>query len=619
MQKEMNHSTTYTSLKIAAQYQHWKVFAELLNGPGPIVNLICAVYSKRKNALLFPGSNLKKALDMINTPNELSDLIRAYSPDPLHGDNYAGGVVCKLILERRLCNENEILICPIRKTGINPIIKTFSKELTNLTNGTSLQEVTLLWPDAFLELLESIFDSKEIFFIAFPLFPFGEGYEDIEHVALVYFNTNNENFEWLTLLKNIMLFSTLTNLSEQYCIQERRLFRLLNNENRPTLTKFNSPEESESLIAQGERQNDLQKIIKSKYLIFPKATINRTSTPSFYLMPKYDLPSFRRLLLNPNQLEKKDINSIVARLVDALGNEIYLPTKKSCAIDTSIESLQSRFDRSSKLVEILKKIENNEPIALPSRTLICTKREVHKYLLNIFAKNLSDQLVVRDDEFYDNGYLVRNLNLEELKKNLKNILSCPYQCELHGDLHFDNLLVDSYFPEEPFFVLVDSNPKNKIGDPAIDIGKLIFSCFLGYDFVDAGHFDLNIIPISESIPFPTIQIKIPYLDEVHRNIQVGAVAGGLISNELSLPEDTPLLYDEATNSLFDAIKNLSDRLEDETLTKRSFFYAAIFCLTLNPFHIISNSEGSLALYMRGYKLYEDLLYEHSSLYSKFNW
>lgn len=208
------------------------------------------------------------------------------------------------------------------------------------------------------------------------------------------------------------------------------------------------------------------------------------------------------------------------------------------------------------------------------------------------------------DELFSDPYEIdeKYLNIG-LSRRQNELLRVPTVCAIHGDLHFNNILVDAYFPEDPLFVLVDPRHNITTGDPAFDIAKLLLSCH-GYDFIDTRKFDLNIVP-NHRLPGPTIHMKIPDLDVVYPDIEPGAVASGLINKELTLPQATPNLFKAAVDAVSQGARSLEKELTDSGIWTRAGYYEAILCLTLSEVHIVENPKGALALTLRGLKMLYD--------------
>jgi hypothetical protein len=169
---------------------------------------------------------------------------------------------------------------------------------------------------------------------------------------------------------------------------------------------------------------------------------------------------------------------------------------------------------------------------------------------------------------------------------------------IHGDLHFDNILVDAYFPADPVFVLIDPRGTG-VGDPAYDIGKLLFSCEAGYDFVEMGHFDVDIRPLGGNEY--EVNVDLPTARLVYRGLDGGASGAGLVSLERSLPKATPALYEKGKEVIRAVAQRLgNDRFHDDKLLDRATFYMALFCLVTAPSHYLQNPDGALALLARGH-------------------
>jgi len=291
--------------------------------------------------------------------------------------------------------------------------------------------------------------------------------------------------------------------------------------------------------------------------------------------------------------------------------ELYLPTRKDADKEEnwSIDIATKRLQRRDRMLLLLKKINAEEPVQLPSRVVIPKKQEAHRLLTEILDRTLSHPVMVNDEAARSSNMIGADymIGADDIKVEnespgkLKEKLKVPSVCKIHGDLHFGNILVDAYFPEDPLFVLVDPRPDIRHGDPAFDVAKLLFSCHAAYDFIDTKNFDLNIV---ERAPpdYRLIHMKIPDLDSVHVDMPPGAVAFGLISKESTLPKATPSLFQAAEKGVLAGSEKLQEELNDSGIIDRARYLEAILCLTLGESHVVVNPKGALALTLRGLQM-----------------
>ncbi len=174
---------------------------------------------------------------------------------------------------------------------------------------------------------------------------------------------------------------------------------------------------------------------------------------------------------------------------------------------------------------------------------------------------------------------------------------------IHGDLHFDNILIDAYLPHDPIFVLIDPKGGGR-GDPAYDIGKLLFSCEAGYDFVYEQFVDVNIRPETDHSFF--VNVEIPADQIVHKIIRGGRSSAGLVSAGNALPRGTEEVYRSVGPVIRMTAHELAcTKLEDQDLLHRADFYKGLFCVLSAQGQYADNPKGALGLMLRGCRFLDE--------------
>lgn len=587
----------------------WDLFSNLINGVAPSTDILCAVYSGRRESLMFPGSNIKKARDALGSPSQLNRFLRQNSPNPRNGVLYAGESVIKLI------EQNPSMWVDY---GISATLESGNAQrvtLVNLAPGASIDsqdlQVKLNWPQEFRDLLYSTFEAQDVLFFAFPLVIQGHSaWYNTTDVAFVYLRNRKspdpDTISLICWLRDVIHFGVLTYASEQMAIRDARAARINAISSDYVLHKFGRQHKDDELINQAKRLNDLNDLCDSFHLHIPRTEPYNNHLPWHYRMPKYPLPSLRRLLLSNSQPTPSDARTIGRRLVDYLGTELYSKNRKDDVNDNFAPihiNMKGRLDRKSNdTIELLNSIKNGMPVVLPKGPTVVKYTNSHEVLMQITANTNENPCFLNDELFESPQWIFQNdFSNDELSEDDKRRLYTKYSVPTHGDLHFDNVLVDSYFPEEPFFVLVDPGGKDLFNDPALDMAKLLFSALAGYDFIDTGYFDLNIVPNMPDNPakFIHLHLRMPNYDEIHLDMAGGAVAAGLISKEWNLPRETSLVYKEIADGIVSGIRGLETTLEDPELSDRTLYCLAVTCLTLNPTHNIRNPDGTLGMMARG--------------------
>jgi hypothetical protein len=132
----------------------------------------------------------------------------------------------------------------------------------------------------------------------------------------------------------------------------------------------------------------------------------------------------------------------------------------------------------------------------------------------------------------------------------------------------------------------------------MDIAKLLFSCEVGYDYVDIGHCDIDIDGAGGSRY--EVDVMIPSSRTLYTPLGGGASAADVVSVEQSLSQHTRVLYRRAGQIIRDKANAYARaELKDETIVDRAEFYAAVFSLCLANSHYLEKPDGALALFIRG--------------------
>lgn len=182
---------------------------------------------------------------------------------------------------------------------------------------------------------------------------------------------------------------------------------------------------------------------------------------TYYYMPFYELPTFRALLFGGLQLSQAE--RVVDKVLTFLFNDLY-PTRTFNSVsdhfkETHISRVWQRLDEAAK---------------------------EHKY----FAELLSTPTLEINGKEFENlpGLLARC----ERDTKLCLRLSPPRLVFVHGDMHFDNMLID-LAPDGKVnhFILIDPRGFHHGQDVAYDLGKLWHSFHGCYDHIIYDQFQLR--------------------------------------------------------------------------------------------------------------------------------
>lgn len=192
---------------------------------------------------------------------------------------------------------------------------------------------------------------------------------------------------------------------------------------------------------------------------FPKIigfNINKEAT--YFEMPYYDLPTLRTLLLS-GTIDAQKALEILRKIFDFMFPHIY--SRDVCVAPENFV----RETHFKKTYERLQEIQFNAPIL--------------RHLVN------APSLIINGEKYMNVLNIVQILNQN---KDFIRWVSPQRVSMIHGDLHFDNMLIDL---EADNFILVDPRGYHT-SDIAYDLGKIWHSCHGLYDFIHTRRFNLKV-------------------------------------------------------------------------------------------------------------------------------
>lgn len=136
----------------------------------------------------------------------------------------------------------------------------------------------------------------------------------------------------------------------------------------------------------------------------------------------------------------------------------------------------------------------------------CEKSDVLKKLIN------ANRLIINGVE-YRNVKELYNIILKD-KEFLKRV-NPKELVMIHGDLHFQNILLSS--ETDTGFILVDPRGEHMGADLYYDIGKLLHSFHAKYDFIHSDQFKLK-IDVDKEIPVADFEFTNSYMVKVYDDI-----------------------------------------------------------------------------------------------------
>ena len=272
---------------------------------------------------------------------------------------------------------------------------------------------------------------------------------------------------------------------------------------------------------------------------FPQVSDYFVNTkPTFVEMTCYDLPSLRTLILE-GTLSPAQATSWICRVLSFLFDKVYPQDRRDAPPEYIREVHLGRIY--SRLVEMRHKHSLFRELIDPVELTINNVK--HQNILSLIERI--------------------NANSELLR-----YLSPTWVCRTHGDLHFDNILIDAGSEK---FILVD--PRGTLDyDPTYDIGKIWHSCNSFYDLLHSRNFSVDI-----------------------QNRQIDYV----ITNP-SMMET----YLEIRDAVLEWFQSTQFAKEEPNWKLQSQFSEAAHMCSVLPFHAVMDGKDELAiaLYSRGVEL-----------------
>lgn len=292
---------------------------------------------------------------------------------------------------------------------------------------------------------------------------------------------------------------------------------------------------------------------------FPKVLEQREIEDGGWLfeMPYYRLPSLRDLIFL-GRISVPEASRVMSEILDFNTRFLYSYKFEADGEEWLRERHYKRFFVRNK--------SQNYP-----RSPLSLAMQARELVVNGVALEPPARLVTK---IFEDKSLVRSLSPASLR-------------HIHGDLHFQNILLREWRGEHVDFLLVDPRGELRGGDPFYDFGKLLHSAEGLYDFYHTDRVEVelissenNRIEVRETLPFSSALTSFTALKE-------------------------PIM-----GSIQRVVEN--DRQMLGSWEAKVQFNQAMHFLTLSPFHTSNSWEDSKALgmFMKGAlllnRLYSDL-------------
>jgi|GEM_PF-3067469 len=286
---------------------------------------------------------------------------------------------------------------------------------------------------------------------------------------------------------------------------------------------------------------------------FPKI-VGYKITKSYAYMDTiyYNLPSLRRMLFD-GTINADNAMEVLLNLLEFMFKNVYSRVYGKGGLEwlykLHFERISNRWHTTMKRAPIFRKIVKAEKI------------------------------ILNDEKLINAPILIQHIKArpELLKELAPKIITM-----VHGDLHFQNILIKPDDDSKYNFILTDPRGELNGSDPIYDIGKLWHSFHGLYDFM---HEDLF-------------------------NLQLKLTGNNVIQAELKIIDMKSLYEYKKINEQFPKLLENFHPLNEmyDNWKMRTLFTEAIHFCTLMPFHLKSDGkeERAIAMYLTGVKILNDL-------------
>ena len=193
----------------------------------------------------------------------------------------------------------------------------------------------------------------------------------------------------------------------------------------------------------------------------------------------------------------------------------------------------------------------------------------------------SKYIIMNGKKFYNLPTLLKWI--ESDKDTLKK-LEPPFLCKVHGDLHFDNFLVDKRSNDDVRFKLLDPRGLDDKYNYSYDLGKFWHSFHSKYDIIHEGLFE----------------------------IKYGFKKNNFVADMKITDKGLLNTFRKINNKFEKIIKSTSLMKNDKHWVMRCLFSEVGHLCSLMPFHLKYDERERLAiaLYLTGIKLMNDFVLKY---------
>lgn len=320
-----------------------------------------------------------------------------------------------------------------------------------------------------------------------------------------------------------------------------------------------------------------------------------------YAMPLYRHRPLRNILFAEDDQKR----------VEAFASEVLTLTLGFCRDELYMENVSTKvpadfveriyFERYAKRYErTLKDIATRQRDSGGGLALDTYERLVRATQIKLGGRELRSPDAVLAHIRSDNALLKR--------------LAPRFLCLIHGDLHFENILVDDRLPRKLLVKLIDPRgfehpgfPRGT-GDPAYDIGKLFHSAHGLYDFIHAGY----LRPRLDGIRYKgsagdksTVDVPGLYFEEWATVPHGGGGSGDVITmHKRAVPKCAQAVFETLDRFIRGFFAHPAFATRDPDWLLRASLHEVLHFCTLGPFHL-NEEVRAIALHIRGVELLND--------------
>jgi CheY-like chemotaxis protein/thiamine kinase-like enzyme len=324
---------------------------------------------------------------------------------------------------------------------------------------------------------------------------------------------------------------------------------------------------------------------------------------TFYEMPFFRMESLRHLIFQEADRESclENSKSVLDKVLEFVFKQLYSEDKRNAVYEGFVQ--QNYFEKYQSRLRQTKSI-------LPSL------KKTHRGEITAYEKLLSSKHIeIGARQFRNPTDILRELESTEV---LVKRLEPPFLNLIHGDLHFDNILVNNRVPKRIKIKLIDPRGFRRVGyapgtgDVAYDVGKLLHSAHGYYDLIHAGYWTAKI----NSFEFGRNRVKAPTLQRGDWVTvpQTGGGSGDIITSHKQMVQPwTWSAFDELAQYLRDWIIERSGHPQvDHDWWLRARFNEAVHFCTMGKFHVQDDVGRAIAIQLRGIELMNEFDSEYRS-------